>query len=175
MSDSKSQKWLESAKKTVTVEFGPYKSLSFVLSNPKHNQLALDLVISMVDYSNEDPYIGFNVYNLQPTPQLPDILPSCGYFNGFEMMSHTGPLVCFDPASWVMASSVICADIYYYVYDINALRAIPANDQIWTKLRQSKFISRSPAHTKVLNAMGIQPIAEQLDLNMKGLKKIIYG
>lgn len=173
MSHSSSD-WLESAKKTINTEFGSLQSLGFVLSNPKHNQLAMDLMIQIADSLVDNPYLSFDVYNIQPQPVLTDIVPGCGYFNSFEMQQHTGPLICFDPAAWVMANSVIGAKVYYYVYDINHLRQIPPSDPIWIKLKNTRFISRTKEHTKALQEMGITPIAES-GMEMKGLAEIIYG
>lgn len=157
MSTISSENWLQAAKKTIRTEFGPYHSVGFVLNGVRHNQLAVELLTSMHAATINDPYNSYSIYSIRGS-ELPDVLPPCGFFNSFELQHHYGPLVATDPWTWVSARGAICADLYYYVYDINLLRILKEPDL--EKLRSNKIISRNANYTKVLKKIGLTPVAE---------------
>jgi hypothetical protein len=172
MLNNSNNNWLQAAKKTIRTEFGRYRSVGFVLNNVRHNQYAVELITSIHDAVMIDPYNSYSLYGIRIN-ELPDILPPCGFFNSFELQHHYGPLVVNDPWTWVAARGAICADIYYYVYDINMLKVLKEPDLI--QLRNNKIISRNKHYTQTLKTLGLVPMAEIETPNASKFMEIIGG
>lgn len=89
--------------------------LSFAISSLRMSQVALELLQSINNYSQNNYDLDFYIYNINPDD--PITKPFCAIYNRTELLSHKGPIIALDPFACHSLLANKFAKIYYYIYD----------------------------------------------------------
>ena len=163
------------ARTDLSALYTSYKGMAFVSPYLSASQTALEMIIKMNDYVQNDPYHEVCLYS--GSKDSPILMPNSAVFNSLDIRDHEGPLIAIDPHSWIIATTFHTGQNYYYIYDPLLLKYIPKSDLDRMVKSDTVFFTRSDAHGKFLkknfNLDTIKVRVPNFDMDI--IKEIVNG